>query len=79
MLVSEAAEQDDARGFSGVARAYDYGRGVAQDWKEAVYWYQKAVDAGSAYAMCDLGVCYERGEGVQQDYAKAAELYRPGG
>ena len=37
-----------------------YGRGVEQNWEEAVHWYRRAVDAGSAAAMCNLGVCYER-------------------
>ena len=59
-----------------MARAYDYGLGVEQDAKEAVQWYQKAAQAGSAPAMCDLGVCYERGEGVEQNLEKAVELNR---
>lgn len=53
-----------------------YGRGVEQNWEEAVQWYRRAVDAGSAAAMCNLGVCYERGEGVERDAAEAARLYR---
>ena len=49
--------------------------GAEQDSEEAAVWYQKAVDAGSVPAMCDLGVCYERGEGVPQDFARAVALY----
>ena len=56
-----------------------YGRGVEQNWEEAVHWYRRAVDAGSAAAMCNLGVCYERGEGVERDAAGGSPAVPTGG
>jgi hypothetical protein len=50
---------------------YDNGRGVLQDYKQAVYWYRKAAKQGHANAQYNLGEKYARGEGVLQDNKKA--------
>ena len=54
-------------GCSAWASAANTAAAWRQNWEEAVHWYRRAVDAGSAAAMCNLGVCYERGEGVERD------------
>jgi len=52
-----------------------YGRGLARDYKKAMYWYEQAAEKGSDYAINTLGIMYGRGYGVKQDYNKAAKLY----
>ena len=54
---------------------YYEGRGIAQDYTEAVRWYKKAADQGHAVAQNNLGFCYEYGRGVEKDYAQAAYWY----
>ena len=55
---------------------YYYGRGVTQDYYEAVKWYRKAAEQGDAYAQRNLGGCYYDGQGVTQDYYEAVKWYR---
>ena len=55
---------------------YNYGRGVRQDFKEAVKWYRLAAEQGNADAHAGLGVMYDGGYGVSQDYEKAVHCYR---
>ena len=57
---------------------YLQGKGVEQDYKEAVYWFRKAADAGNAAAMCNLGTMYETGKGVNMDLGEARRLYEEG-
>jgi uncharacterized protein len=52
------------------------GWGVAQDYCNAREWFQKAADAGNAYAMYGLGWMYEKGEGVILDYTKVLDWYQ---
>jgi TPR repeat protein len=40
---------------------------VLKDYKQAVYWYQKAADQGYAEAQSILGVMYAFGKGVLKD------------
>ena len=47
---------------------YDKGQGTAQNYKEALAWYEKAVAQGDASAQYNLGVMYHNGQGVAQDY-----------
>ena len=47
---------------------YNDGLGVAQDYRKARKWYQRAADAGDATAMNNLGVLCHEGQGVTQDY-----------
>jgi TPR repeat protein len=47
------------------------GKGVLKDYKQAVYWYQKAADQGYAEAQSILGVMYANGKGVLKDLSKA--------
>jgi TPR repeat protein len=42
-----------------------YGKGVSQDYKEAVYRYTKAADQGVAIAQHNLGVMFKRGNEVR--------------
>ena len=58
-----------------VGYLYDNGRGVLQDYKKAMEWYQKAALQGSGNAMDAIGKLYEDGKGVPQDYKKAVEWY----
>ena len=52
------------------------GRGVPQDYAEAMKWYRKAADQGHAMAQFNLGLMYYYGRGVPQDYAEAMKWYR---
>jgi len=46
---------------------YKNGRGVPQDYTEAVRLYLLSAEQGHALAQTNLGVLYVRGFGVQQD------------
>jgi TPR repeat protein len=46
---------------------YEFGRGVIQDDKEAVFWYRKAAEQGDETAQSDLGGMYYIGCGVEKD------------
>ncbi len=50
---------------------YENGRGVAQDYAEAVRWYRMAAEQGNAIAQLNLGLGYAKGQGVPQDFATA--------
>src|ERR1017187_1417164 len=47
-----------------LAEAYFTGEGVAQDAKQAAYWFQKAAEAGNPEAQNLVGYLYEAGVGV---------------
>ena len=56
---------------------YWYGRGVKQDYAEAVKWFTKAAECvRHKEAEYFLGGAYYTGQGVQQDYAEAVKWYR---
>ncbi len=55
---------------------YAEGKGVGQDYKEAVSWYRKSANQGYAKAQYNLGLMYAEGKGVGQDYKEAVSWYR---
>ncbi len=57
------AEQGDADAQFNLGIMYDNGRGVPQDYVQAVRWYRKAAEQGGAKA--------QDGRGVPQDYVQA--------
>lgn len=69
------AQKGDASAQFQLGFCYSKGEGVAQDYKQAVYWYKKAALnglLGFAPAQCILGICYYEGKGVDKDLKKAA-------
>ena len=53
-----------------------YGRdGVAQDYQQAIIWFQKAASQGDIWAQLHLGRLYETGRGVLQDFFEAIHYY----
>jgi hypothetical protein len=71
-----SADQGDAKAEVRLGSMYYYGRGVPQDYAEALRWYRKAADQGDAMAQYDVGSRYYYGQGVSQDYAEALRWYR---
>jgi TPR repeat protein len=55
---------------------YADGRGVAQDYGEALRLYQLAAKKGDALAARNLGTMYENEQGVTRDDKEAARYYR---
>ena len=51
------------------------GRGVGQDAKRAVAYFQKAAALGNVSAQFELAECYDKGNGVAQGYRQAAQWY----
>ena len=70
------AEQGDARSQVRLGLLYENGKGVAQDYKEAVKWYLKAAEQGNSSGQNNLGLMYGNGKGVLQDYNEAVKWYR---
>lgn len=54
---------------------HDVGRGVAQDYAQAVQWYRLAAAQGHAGAQFNLGGMYFEGLGVAQDYVRAYQWF----
>ena len=71
-----AAEQGEAEAQWGLGRMYDYGRGVAQNHREAARWYRKAAEQGHATAQHNLGWMYATGKGVEQNDLEAEKWLR---
>lgn len=69
------ADQGYARAQSDLGMAYVFGKGVGQDYAQAVTWYRKAADQGNAEAQYNLGVMYANGQGLTKDDAQAVTLY----
>lgn len=46
----------------------------AGEFEQALEWFNKAVEGGSAQAMCNLAVMYQKGQGVEKDEDKVREL-----
>ena len=47
-----------------------------KDFSKAVYWYQKAAEAGDSGAQNNLAICYEEGAGVEKNLETAIAYYR---
>jgi len=73
------AEQRNAEAQFNLGRMYSYGRGVKQNHKKAVKWYQLAGEQGNAEAQINLGRMYAKGRGVDQDYVLAHMWYNLAG
>jgi len=55
---------------------YMKGRGVPQDYAQALYFSRLAADQGFAPAQYNLGWLFDRGLGTLQDFKEAAKYYR---
>ena len=66
------AEQGDADAQALLGVVYYNGRGVEQDYEEAVRWARLAAEQGNARGQSLLGAAYYSGNGVERDYAEAA-------
>ena len=65
------AQQGNAFVQSNLGILYENGRGVTQDYKQAVKWYRKAAEQGIAQAQYNLGNMYYDGRGITQHYVSA--------
>ena len=55
---------------------YLAGRGVPQDYGEAIKWYRRAAEQDILPAMNNLGVIYATGQGVKRNETEAIKWYR---
>jgi TPR repeat protein len=68
----KAAEKDpDAEAYLGWA--YSHGEGMPKNDDEAVNWYRKSAEHGSAMGQSNLAFMYENGRGVHKDLSEAAK------
>lgn len=75
----KAADQGDITSQFYLGQAYQYGKGIKQDFELAKYWYEKSASRGDIIAsdgMTGLASLYEHGDGVPIDVARAKELYK---
>jgi uncharacterized protein len=76
LSTEKAARTGDAGSQFILGSMYAQGRGVQQDYSEAVRWFRKAAEQGLADAQTTLGADYAAGIGVAQDYSEALRWFR---
>ena len=72
----EGAEAGNADAQYALGLMCKAGRGVPQNFIEAVAWFRKAAEQGHADAQTTLGQMYDNGDGVLQDSVEAVAWYR---
>jgi uncharacterized protein len=75
----KAAEQGDMMSQARLAEMYLYGKGVPQNYAEAVKWFRKSAEQGNVEACYPLGCMYEEGKGVKPDHNEAVKWFRKAG
>ena len=70
------AEQGDPTAQHHLGWLYVIGRGVPQDYQEAVRWFRKAAEQGDRDAQTNLGSLYLLGDRLTQDYTEALKWLR---
>ena len=75
-LSRKLAEQGHQWAQRRLGLIYAEGKGVPQDFEEAVKWYRLAAAQGNVPAQYSLGLAYEKGQGVRQDYQEGMKWYR---
>jgi TPR repeat protein len=70
-----AAEGDPSAQFEVGARLAE-GKGIDQNFKSAIEWYQRSASHGFAQAQYRIGTHYERGLGVEKDPERARVWYQ---
>lgn len=68
--IKKAAEQGLCEAQINIAKFYENGIGVEQDFHHALCWYEKAAQQGDTDAMNDLALYYYNGQGCNVDYDK---------
>ena len=68
-------ERGDTAAQYNLGTCYVKGRGVVQDYVEAVKWFRKAAEQAEAAAQTSLGVAYADGDGVIKDYVQAYQWF----
>ena len=59
-----------------IGKMYYDGKGVSQNYTEAMNWFRKAAERGYAKSQNNVGAMYYEGSGVNQNYAEAVNWYR---
>lgn len=70
------AEADVSKAMVLLGECYYQGKGVEQDYGEAIRWFQKAAEADEEMAFCSLGICYYEGKGVEKNGDEAIKYFR---
>ena len=80
--ISEEVRRLKNRADSGNAEAqlilgdcYRLGKGVTQNYEEALKYYTKSAEQGNAYAQFEVGCCFYHGEGIRANRNAALEFY----
>ena len=71
-----AADQGNAQAALSLGALYEGGRGVEQNYAQALDWFKKAGDRGLVMAQHKVGRQYLQGLGVDRDYAQAMAWFR---
>jgi TPR repeat protein len=73
----QRAESGEAESQYQLAIRYSSGNGVSKDDAEALNWFRKSAESGSAMGQVTLGLIYRQGSrGVKEDPAQAVEWFR---
>jgi len=70
------AERGDAISQFWLGAVYESGKGIEQNFGQALRWLTESARQGNADAQNVLGQMYENAEGVPRDYRQAAKWYR---
>lgn len=73
---SRAVEKGHAKAMFNLAICHYKGKGVKQNFEEAVKLFFQSIENGCFDAYYTLGKCFERGNGVSQDVTKAVHYYQ---
>ena len=69
-------ETDDSKILHLLGGMYEDGKGVEQNWEEAMKYYKMAFEKGNVYTMNNLGYMYQNGNYVEQNDGKAIKYYK---
>jgi TPR repeat protein len=62
-----------------IAQMYEKGTDLPQNYSQAIKWYNRAAESGSASAKVQLASMYLNGNGVPKDYSRAMDLCHSAG